>query len=194
MRRLASELGVTATAIYYHVPDKETLLGLAAEVMISELERAAHGKVWTDRLLALLIEENRLLQRYPGLARYLLEHRDSLAALRWSEVFVSMLLQAGLSPKATTRAFGRITMLINPLFLLDDFAVADSGGSVMTPWAGSQDGQVQAFPGLARVRRHMAKASFDAMFEQNARALVATLDAELRAQQAQSARRRQTPR
>ena len=181
LRRVAAELGVSATAIYYHLSDKDALIGSAARVIIEEWARPNRPGSWSDQLRALLIEENRILRRYPGLARYLIEHRDSLAALTWSEAFVAVLLDAGFSESAAAAAFGRITMLINPLFLLDDFSEVP-GHELMTPWADRLEVGPADFPSLARVQQHVSSASFDDMFEQNAHALVDSLESELRLQ------------
>lgn len=183
LRRLAAEFGVSATAIYYHIPDKDALIGSAAQVIIEEWARPKDVGSWSDRLRALLVDENRVLRRYPGLARYLIEHRDSPAALSWSEAFVTVLLDAGFTESAAAAAFGRITMLINPLFLLDDFSGVP-GHDLMTPWADRLDAGPAQYPSLARVQQHVSNASFDDMFEQNVHALVDSLELELRQQRA----------
>ena len=191
LRRLAAELGVSATAIYYHIPDKDALIGSAAQVIMKDWARTKGGGSWSDRLRALLVEENRVLRRYPGLARYLIEHRDSLAALSWSEALVAVLLDAGFTESAAAAAFGRITMLINPLFLLDDFSEAPDN-DLMTPWADRLDADAASFPSLARVQQHVSNASFDEMFEQNAHALVDSLESELRLQRPRRGRTSRT--
>jgi AcrR family transcriptional regulator len=188
LRRLAAEFGVSATAIYYHIPDKDTLIGSAAQVIIEQWASSNIAGSWSDRLRALLVEENRILRRYPGLARYLIEHRDSPAALAWSEALLAALLDAGFSESAAAAGFGRITMLINPLFLLDDFSEAP-GHDLMTPWAERLDADPAQFPSLAKVQEHVSNASFDEMFEQNAHALVDSLESELAQQRS---RRRKT--
>ena len=182
MRRLAAELGVTATALYYHVPNKDALLGRVAEVLVEQFARRRTEQSWQDRLRRLLVEENRLLRHYPGLARYLLEHRSSRAALLWSETFLAVLLEAGFSDEDAGQAFGRITMLINPRVPVDELPDRESSGDLMMPGLPSMEEQLRAFPSLARVGRHMNQVSFDAMFEQNADALVATFEAELTAE------------
>jgi hypothetical protein len=102
--------------------------------------------------------------------------------LLWAETFLAVLLDAGFSDEDAGQAFGRITMLINPLFLLDELPDRESSGDlVMLPGLPSMDEQLRAFPSLARAGRHMNQVSFDAMFEQNADALVATFEAELAA-------------
>ena len=179
MRRLAAELGVTATALYYHVPNKDALLGRVAEVLVEQFAGPRTEKSWQDRLRRLLIEENRLLRHYRGLARYLLEHRSSRAALLWSETFLAVLLEAGFSEESASQAFGRITMLINPLFLLEEFPENETSGDVMMQDLPSMEEQLRAFPSIARVGPFLNQVSFDEMFERNADALVATLAAEL---------------
>src|SRR3954454_3137635 len=121
MRRLAGELNVTATALYHHFEDKQKLLELTAESIVAELAASTSSTgPWTDRLRELLHQQNRILQRYPGVARQLMESRESPAALQWSELFFSVLLDAGFTGEAAVRAFGSIAFYINPMFLLDD--------------------------------------------------------------------------
>lgn len=43
LRRLAAELGVSATAIYYHIPDKDALIGSAAQVIMKDWARTRVG-------------------------------------------------------------------------------------------------------------------------------------------------------
>ena len=38
MRRVAAELGVQPSALYHHVPDKQTLLGLMADRLVADVE------------------------------------------------------------------------------------------------------------------------------------------------------------
>jgi hypothetical protein len=171
---------VSATAIYYHIADKGALIGAAALSIMDEFGRPQTAGTWSERLRALLIDENRVLRRYPGLARYLIEHRDSQAALRWSEAFMSLLLEAGFAERDAGAAFGRITMLINPLFLLDNFDDPTGRGGLMTPWGDGMDVDPAQFPSLARVQDFVSNVAFDDMFEQNAHALVDSLETELR--------------
>ena len=49
MRRVASELGVEAMSLYYHVPGKEPLLDGLVEAMLAEIEAAIRGQEIADQ-------------------------------------------------------------------------------------------------------------------------------------------------
>ena len=49
MRALAAELGTSAPALYYHVPDKQTALDLLAEAVLSQVRIPTRG-TWDERL------------------------------------------------------------------------------------------------------------------------------------------------
>lgn len=54
MRRLAAELSVQPSALYHHVPDKQTLLGLVADELLVRGARPLPGvdASWDERVLA----------------------------------------------------------------------------------------------------------------------------------------------
>lgn len=54
MRRLAAELSVQPSALYHHVPDKQTLLALVADELLARGRRAGPGPdaPWDDRVRA----------------------------------------------------------------------------------------------------------------------------------------------
>ena len=53
LRALATELGVSAPTLYWHVRDKRQLLDLMAEALVAQEDRStapAHGQPWWDWL------------------------------------------------------------------------------------------------------------------------------------------------
>ena len=59
--------------------------------------------------------------RYPGLARFLLVHRESsVAALQWAEAILQVLHGAGLRGEAALRVLMSLSFLINPITLIED--------------------------------------------------------------------------
>lgn len=195
MRRLAREFDVTATALYYHFKDKQELLEQTADWIITELSHASDDDApWTERLRVLLVEQNRLLQRYPGLSRLLLEYRDSTAAMRWQEMFLRILLDAGFRGSAAVRAFGIIALHINPQFLLDDPGTASpSIATAQEPLKQRLRDRQREFPALIELAGELEAMSFDAMYEAGVDSLVRGLEAELAAQPAHKARRLRKP-
>jgi len=69
MRRLAQHLGVDAMSIYYHVPDKDTLLGEMADAVAAAIPDAPRDGEWTQRLRASIMEARRIMLRHPWAVR-----------------------------------------------------------------------------------------------------------------------------
>ena len=78
MRRLAQHLGVDAMSIYYHVRDKDTLLGEMADAVVARIDAGAvpADGAWTDRLRALIMAAREAMVRRPWAAR-VLEGREA---------------------------------------------------------------------------------------------------------------------
>ena len=68
IRRLAKEVGVTPMAIYWHVADKEALLGALGERLFSEIELPPEAGTWHEELSALLAAMLRVLRAHPAVA------------------------------------------------------------------------------------------------------------------------------
>ena len=106
MRRVADELGVKAGALYYHVPNKQSLLAGVADVILSEVPVPA-----VEDVASWLTTWGR------GLRSALLAHRDgaelvaSTSALGMGEIDVTAVGRSRLEavgnedPKATMAAF-----------------------------------------------------------------------------------------
>jgi TetR/AcrR family transcriptional regulator, tetracycline repressor protein len=181
MRLLAGELGVTATAIYYHVRDKQELLELTAEAVVSQIRLSEPVEDWRQELRQLLLEQQRVLRHYPGIGRFLFDHRDAPAAIGWMNTFLDVLLRAGFTGTAAVDAFGRIVSHVNPLFL-----VGEAGESHATGLA--QPGLeevIRSRPGkylaVERLLPHLTPVSFDDVFAAGVDSIIVGLDAELRA-------------
>ena len=69
MRRLAQHLGVDAMSIYYHVRDKEALLGEMADAVAAAIPDAPRDGEWTQRLRALIMDARRAMLRHPWAVR-----------------------------------------------------------------------------------------------------------------------------
>lgn len=78
MRRLAQHLGVDAMSIYYHVRDKETLLGEMADAVVAEIDAGAvpPDGPWPERLRALIMAARAAMVRRPWAAQ-VLQGRDA---------------------------------------------------------------------------------------------------------------------
>lgn len=121
MRRIADELGMTATALYHHFEDKDALLDRVSEQIYDSIPMPERTLHWTERLRQLILAQQQAHLRYPGLTRFLLVHRThSQAAFRWIESILQVLLEGGLSEKQALSALNQLTYLVNPLTFLDE--------------------------------------------------------------------------
>jgi TetR/AcrR family tetracycline transcriptional repressor len=101
IRRLASELGVTPMALYWHFRSKEALLtGLADRVWAeidTDVDPAAN---WPQQLRGMLESLVRVLRAHPCASQLLLggEKLNSDAALRTTETALAVLRRGGFDP------------------------------------------------------------------------------------------------
>jgi AcrR family transcriptional regulator len=173
MRRLAAELDATAAITYHYFPNKSAVVEAIAEVVVDEITAADDPQAhWRDRLLTLMLTQNRELLRHPGIARFLVENHDRPVAARWTEAYLRVLLDGGFSPSAAARAFSLVSFYINPAFLIERPDVSTE--RLLDPVSSETD--AQAFQATRAVQPHLDGMSFTAQYEQGARTLVAALD------------------
>lgn len=72
MRALADRMGVRAAALYWHVRDKEQLLGLLAEAILAEVGEPAGDLPWRAQLETFAADYRRVLQSHRDAARIVL--------------------------------------------------------------------------------------------------------------------------
>lgn len=68
MRRLADEIGVSASALYGYVANKEELVQLVLEQIISEIPVPPPGGDWQDLVKTFAREMLGIFKRHPGVA------------------------------------------------------------------------------------------------------------------------------
>jgi AcrR family transcriptional regulator len=99
MRRLAERLGVTAAALYWHVRDKNELLGLLADAISAEMPLPDPSRPWRAELEALARGARRVALAHRDAARILVAtlptgpHR-----LRAIDAMLGLLTRAGCAP------------------------------------------------------------------------------------------------
>ena len=107
IRKLATELGVTPMALYWHFRSKDELLaGLAAHVwgeIDLTVDRAAP---WTEQIRTLFLSLLRVLRAHPAAPQVLAasEQINSEAALDAIELTLDILRTAGFSPQDASAA------------------------------------------------------------------------------------------
>jgi TetR/AcrR family tetracycline transcriptional repressor len=111
MRRLGTELGVKAMAVYRHFPSKDAILDGIVESVLRELPESTAERDWRAGFRSTFLELRGLLRRHPNalplaasrplsspqLARRLESTRDQLLEAGLPEVDALHLLHAGMS-------------------------------------------------------------------------------------------------
>jgi len=120
MRQIAAKLDVSATALYYHFRDKNALLERVGEHIIYSIDLPSRRVPWRKRLRQVVLSQQAVQLAYPGLARFLLHHRESAAALRWIEMILEVLRDGGFRGQHAVRALATLSFFIHPMTLLDD--------------------------------------------------------------------------
>jgi TetR/AcrR family transcriptional regulator, tetracycline repressor protein len=102
IRKLATELGVTPMALYWHFHGKDELLDGLAERVWSEMDLAVdRAAPWTEQIRALLESLLKVLRAHPAAPELLLnsEKLHSEPALKATELTLDILRTAGFSPQ-----------------------------------------------------------------------------------------------
>ncbi|MET7423542.1 TetR/AcrR family transcriptional regulator C-terminal domain-containing protein [Dactylosporangium sp. NPDC005555] len=134
MRRLAADLGVEAMSLYYHLPDKETLLDGVADTVVAEVvaalpEGGAAGP-WRDVLRGQFLTARRVMLRHPW-APGLLGTRRTIPAsvFGYYDRILGTMVGAGFSYRIAHRALHAFGSM--PLgFAQEVFSPAAAGGSM----------------------------------------------------------------
>jgi len=101
IRKLATELGVTPMALYWHFRGKDELLEGLAERVWSEIDIAAVDRTapWADQLRGLLVSLLTVLRAHPAAAQLLASsEKNNESALNATELTLDILRTAGFSP------------------------------------------------------------------------------------------------
>jgi len=101
IRKLATELGVTPMALYWHFRSKEELLTALVERVWSEIDLAVDRSApWPDQLRTLFESLLVVLRAHPAAPKLLLEFdKQSEAALRATELTLEILRDADFDPE-----------------------------------------------------------------------------------------------
>lgn len=133
MRRLAVDLGVEAMSLYYHLPDKETLLDGVAETVVGEVTAAVGpltGGSWREVLRRQFLAAREVMLRHPW-APGLLGTRRSIPAgvFAYYDGILGTLVGGGFSYHLAHRALHAFGSM--PLgFAQEVFSPAAAGGSM----------------------------------------------------------------
>ena len=106
LRRLATELGVSAPTLYWHVRNKRQLLDLMAEALVAQAGRRTsppHGQPWWDWLTEQARLQWRVLTSHRDAALVVAGNRPTKAALPGVEEVVASLVVVGFPPAEAMR-------------------------------------------------------------------------------------------
>jgi TetR/AcrR family tetracycline transcriptional repressor len=102
LRRLATELGITAPTLYWHVKDKRELLDLMSGEMVrmarEKMPPFPAGLTWDEKIAEGLRRQYEALIAYRDGARVVAGNRPTEAALPQIEQFLRMWVDAGFPP------------------------------------------------------------------------------------------------
>ena len=106
LRRLATELGVSAPTLYWHVRNKRQLLDLMAEALVARAGRStspAPGQAWWDWLAEQARLQWRVLTSHRDAALVVAGNRPTETALPGVEEIVASLVAVGFPPDDALR-------------------------------------------------------------------------------------------
>lgn len=105
MRRLATELGVEAMSLYYHVRNKDGILAGIADLALGEVEPPTGSDDWKADVRRSAISYHETLLRHPWITRVPGSSEASVAQLRYMDALLRRLREAGLAPDLTHHAY-----------------------------------------------------------------------------------------
>ena len=143
MRRVASELGVTAMALYNHVADKQTLLALVADSVISAVpDFARDSQPWHERLREEFLAVHAEIDRYPGLGLYITGARSFYpSGLRKFHQTMKILQGAGFDEDEALQAIYLLLAYQGGYFLLNQAAAGPAAAGA--PASGLDTGRTK---------------------------------------------------
>ena len=105
MRRLATELGVEAMSLYYHVRNKDGILAGIADLALNEVEPPTGSDDWKADVRRSAISYHETLLRHPWITRVPGSSEASVAQLRYMDALLRRLREAGLAADLTHHAY-----------------------------------------------------------------------------------------
>jgi len=106
MRAVAAEFGVTPMAIYYHVANKDELIGLILRDVLADAAPLAIGDDgWEASLREHLLSRWRVLRAYPGLAGFMVERPAVIATPDQHRDGTAFFVEAGFTPDVAELAW-----------------------------------------------------------------------------------------
>jgi TetR/AcrR family tetracycline transcriptional repressor len=174
MRRLGAVLGVEAMSVYHYVENKDALLDGLVETVVADMDLswAEPSGPWQERLKDGYRTYRGLAHRYPEVFPLIGRPAGrTIAAMRPVEAFLSVLRQAGFSPRAALRAHRTLSSFVY------GYAISELRGVALEASAEQSTGQAewQSLPSLARVLPEAKGVDHDQEFEEGLDIIVSGL-------------------
>ncbi|WP_433299290.1 TetR/AcrR family transcriptional regulator C-terminal domain-containing protein [Actinoplanes sp. CA-030573] len=175
MRVLATELGVQAPTLYWHMKNKQELLDAMADLLAAEtaegVEAPRRGESWQEWLIGLAVRNRRVLLRYRDGARVAAgAYSANPAVARTVELILRTLQDAGFEPAIAARAFPVL------LHYTIGFTIEEQARTGVAyernPYAGGLAVDAEKFPLTASVAGDLYPADTDANFEYGLRLIL----------------------
>ena len=112
VRRVASELGVTPAALYWHLADKQELVRALVDRASARTEfpDASFGN-WLERLIRFYLSTREQFSAYPGLSSALVTAEPTEATLANCMFVLGLLNEAGFDATTALEVFDALSML-----------------------------------------------------------------------------------
>lgn len=141
MRRLAAELGVQPSALYHHMPNKQTLLTAVADEIVRRGRRPRRAQEWDRRVIELCGElRDAMLAYRDGAEVVVTAHTFGLGAGEPVSQLQQALREAGLSDDLVDVASRALLHLVFGHTMEEQTALqATSAGAIESPPGGPAD-------------------------------------------------------
>ncbi len=186
MRVLAHRLGIKAASLYWHVRDKQELLGLMANEICAPMRPPDRARPWQQQLEALGRQYRHVLLSHRDAARVLAASGSPSGSniLRLTEMVLRILLDAGFDPRDAVYAGA----------LLNDYVVtfvSEETRSVDAHWEENVSGSASVssnwfatlpaneYPSLVALSDHLMDFDADKRFRFGTEILIHGLEARL---------------
>ncbi|HKA13077.1 MAG TPA: TetR/AcrR family transcriptional regulator C-terminal domain-containing protein [Candidatus Dormibacteraeota bacterium] len=151
MRSLAERLGMRAASLYWHIRDKDQLLGLLAEAIVAEVPEPASDLPWRAQLEAFATDYRDVLRSHRDGARVVMAAQP--AAPRLYEGLVRSMLAAGFNGEVAVDACHLLAGTYVPAAVAEEsgLGVPQDGqyGDLRMPLGGVTHGRLEIANGVA---------------------------------------------
>ncbi|HXF37888.1 MAG TPA: TetR/AcrR family transcriptional regulator [Actinomycetota bacterium] len=135
MRRVARELGTGAASLYWHVQDKEQLIELLVDRVMSELEPPPPDPSrWEEQLIEWGLRAREVLRRHPGVGALTLGRIPvGPNMVRWTEWLLGLLRAAGIPDRIAAFAGDLLGLYVGAFAMEEAMELRAPTGETLPP-------------------------------------------------------------